>query len=112
MLQLVTVILLLPVAALATLQTVETWAHGSIFERPRAWSEAHQGLLYDLVLCEYCLSHWAAGFWSLFPFLYVTRLEPTWELVLLPMYVPAVARLAVTIHDRLHGSRNFVKKLD
>jgi hypothetical protein len=111
MLPIVELALLAPFAALATWQTVETWAQGSIFERPRAWMQARPGLLSDLLLCEYCLSHWVAAAWTILVFVYVSRCTPTWELVLLPMYVAAIARMAVAAHDVVHKTRNFVREM-
>jgi hypothetical protein len=39
---------------------VETWHHGSLFSRARAWLEVRTGLCSELMLCPYCLSHWTA----------------------------------------------------
>jgi hypothetical protein len=111
MLPLVELVILAPFAALATWQTVETWAQGSIFERPRAWMQARQGLLSDLLLCAYCLSHWVAAAWAILVFVYVSRCTITWELMLLPMYTAAIARMAVAAHDFIHKTRNFERNM-
>lgn len=99
-------------AILATWQTVVTWNRGTLFERPRAWAQARQGLLGELLLCPLCLSHWIAGFWIswIYLYLYVTRALPLWHLLLWPLCVLAVTRMAVIAHDFLYKTENYEEK--
>ena len=53
-------IFILAAGSIANWQVVETWHHGSLFARTRAWLEVRSGLLPELMLCPYCLSHWTA----------------------------------------------------
>jgi hypothetical protein len=53
-------VLLLPVAALANWQVIETYNHGSIFGVVRLYMEARQDKFGELLSCMFCLSHWTA----------------------------------------------------
>jgi hypothetical protein len=54
-------VLLLPVAALANWQVIETYNHGSLFSGIRAYMEARQDKFGELLSCMFCLSHWTAA---------------------------------------------------
>ena len=59
-------ILITTLAAGANWQMVETFHHGSIFEKFRAQMEVREGFIPELLSCPFCLSHWtAAGFTAL-----------------------------------------------
>ena len=101
-------------AFLGTWQTIVTWRSGTLFEKPRAWTQARQGLLSELLLCSLCLTHWIAGFWVSWVYLYlhVTRALPIWQLLLWPLCVAAVTRMVVTAHDLLYKTENFERRVD
>ena len=93
------------VSALACWQILEIWRHGSIFDRPRAWLEVHEGFFVDLLLCMFCLSNWVgplcvAG-------VFVVAFGPDnfeWHyLIALPFLGLAVARLANLFNDLSRG---------
>jgi len=91
------------IAALAVWEIVEIWHHSQLFAGRRAWLEAQDNWLADLLLCPFCLSVWV----SLIVLLTVgtsVHLEQHWprwlcDLVLLPVLVFAVARLANLFND-------------
>lgn len=53
------------VLGLALWQAIETWHHGSVFKRSRAffrsWKKSRYGIVRwsaELISCMFCLSHW------------------------------------------------------
>jgi hypothetical protein len=89
-------------SSLACWQMIEVWHHGSIFDRHRAWLEAHnEGFFVDLLLCPFCLSNWV----SLLTTAGVFALAFKWNnfewhyLVALPCLSFASARLANLFND-------------
>ena len=48
-------------AAVSTCQLTETFRHGAIFSRARAWVESRGQFWDELVNCGFCFSHWAAA---------------------------------------------------
>jgi hypothetical protein len=93
----------LTVSALAVWEIVEIWHHSQLFAGRRAWLEAQDNKIADLLLCPFCLSVWV----SLIVLLIVgtsVHLEqhaPRWmiDCIRLPIYVFAVARLANLFND-------------
>ena len=98
---LIKILLLLPVAALANWQAVETYHHGSIFARNRAYWEVRGGLVGELLACPFCLSHWTGMVIAVFVFELYPRDTP--GLLLLPVYWLAVVRLSQFFNDRFHA---------
>jgi hypothetical protein len=96
-------ILLLTVSALAVWEIVEIWHHSHLFAGRRAWLEAQDNRISDLLLCPFCLSVWV----SLIVLLivgtsrYLEQHEPRWviDCIRLPIYMFAVARLANLFND-------------
>lgn len=90
------------VSALACWQMVEICHHGSIFERQRAWLEAHdEGFFVNLLLCTFCLSNWM-GLVSVACVFVVAFGMNNFEyhyLVALPFLGFAAARLANLFND-------------
>ena len=92
-------------AALSNWAVIETWRHGEIFERLRAWLQAHDpSFLQMLLTCPYCLSHWTA-----FPILVslmvcaVDPIQPWYRyLALIPLSL-ASTRLSNALNDTLHS---------
>ena len=86
------------VASLSNWAVIEAYHHGSIFERFRAWVEAHDGFFAELLSCPYCLSHWTALPLTVLSMLALCDL--TWNnLALLPVLVFAVTRLSNLWND-------------
>jgi hypothetical protein len=103
--QLFALLCLLPVAALANWQVVETLHHGSIFEKTRAYCEVRGGFCCEIWLCPFCQSHWTALLMSLLVSQYVLQRELNWaEWCFLPVYVFAVTRLSNWLNDYFHES--------
>jgi len=94
---------LLLLAVAANWQLVETWHHGELFARARAWFEARGGLSAELVGCPFCLSHWTA--------ILVTAVVAGSELSnhgsvdwwLVPLFWLAVVRLSNLANDCTHA---------
>jgi hypothetical protein len=87
------------IIALANWQAVETFKHGSIFEKPRAWLEARGGFISDLLLCAFCLSHWTG---LLLVVLHLYDINT-------PAYVLSAIRVSQLLHDLFH-SKNRIQK--
>lgn len=88
-----------PIVVLANWQLVETWHHGSIFEQPRAWLEAHRGSWWaDLMLCPFCLSHWTGAGVTILMFATMQDLNSTYAQFAM-LYALAVTRLPQVFND-------------
>jgi hypothetical protein len=89
--EIVGLVLLLPVAAIATWQICEIWNHGSIFAEWRQIVSTLQGYwLCRLLDCMFCLANWVALLCVLLCYAAVTW-SVWWAL---PVAVFATARLA------------------
>lgn len=97
------VILMFPIAVLANWQIIETWRHGSIFQGVRDWLETKHGFFADLLLCNFCLSHWTGAAITLALFLSMQGLDYTyWQVAIL--YALGVTRLPQVFNDLGYSS--------
>jgi hypothetical protein len=98
-------------AALANWQMVETFHHGSLFEGVRARLEAKPGLLSDLMLCPFCLSHWTGVVVT--SLAWVPLQFPLWWA---PIFWLAVVRVSNVLndlgHDRWRTAPNLGKEME
>lgn len=87
------------VAGLANWAAIETWHHGKIFLRPRAWLEVREGFFPDLLACPFCLSHWTALPITCLLILAETGPEPSWRWLVTPVMSLAATRLSNLFND-------------
>lgn len=93
------IIYVFPLAVLANWQLVETWHHGSIFETPRAWVEAHRGSWWaELLLCPFCLSHWTGLTLTIVMFATMENLNSSYAQFAF-IYALALTRLPQVLND-------------
>lgn len=93
------------ILALACNLAVETWHHSSLFADWRAYFEAAETRLSELLGCPYCLSHWTSLALCLYylgvaTLRYWPGLPAVWVSVLqTPVIFMAVARIAQLLND-------------
>lgn len=87
------ILLAIVVLGIAINSTVECIHHALIFERMRAYFEAKDGLLNDIISCPYCLSYHVGWFLSLFMMTFL----PWWSWIIVWL---ASTRVAQLINDR------------
>lgn len=104
------VILVFPIAVLANWQIIETWRHGSIFQGVREWLETKHGFFADLLLCNFCLSHWTGLAITIALFCSMQGLDHTyWQVAVI--YALGVTRLPQVFNDlgysfwRMHSNK-------
>lgn len=106
MAMMIDVVIAVILAALANWAVIECWHHGVVFEKPRAWLEAHDpGFLVDLFTCPYCLSHWTAAPLFVATLVLFTDLQgwPWYRWFALPVLSFAVTRLSNLMNDACHS---------
>jgi hypothetical protein len=89
------------VLILATNQVIETFHHGSIFASLRARAELGGGRLAELLVCMFCLSHWAALALVGWFFVSLVWIEDLgwFALATWPVYGFAITRAAQILND-------------
>jgi hypothetical protein len=88
------------IATFANCAVIEAVHHGEIFARVRAWFEAREGFLSELVGCPFCFSYWTS-----LPLLLLC-LWHVLTLYQLPALIPlalAVTRMSNLLNDVLHA---------
>jgi hypothetical protein len=103
--QVIELMCLLAVAALAGNQLTETWHHGSLFEDWRdtaeQWSVSDNffvSKLGELLMCPFCFSHWACAL----TFTVMLLAEPG-SIGQWPVGVLATIRVATLVNDAAHN---------
>jgi hypothetical protein len=92
--------ILMVMAALATWAAVETWHHGEIFARQRAYWEVREGFFAELLTCPFCLSHWVS---LAFTGLAFANSKDANQLFFVPAFWLAATRLSNLFNDVFHG---------
>ena len=88
----------------ANWQTVETYRHGSIFDRARAYMETRGGFWSDVSACPYCLSHWTAFLFTTLSLVLACRVHAApleWWLCW-PAFSLAITRGSNLLNDLTH----------
>jgi hypothetical protein len=94
------------IAALAVWEVLEIWRHSHLFSGPRAYVEALDDWRGYFLRCMFCLAPWTALVVLLAIWLgALTARHWGWlgDLLVLPIYALAVARLANVMNDMTSG---------
>ncbi len=94
---------ILPFAAIANWQMVETWHHGSLFANFHARLEASDGFIANLLSCPFCLSHWTAALWTAGVFGICSDAHAAKDCLLAAIWWLCTVRLSNLFNDLTHA---------